>query len=66
MRLTNLFSKVASAERKILFYEIIGYDHIKRLFRMVLDCGSVVHILLVGLFLLYFLSTCHATSLFIA
>src|SRR5207245_956850 len=31
-----------------LFEDIIGYDHIKRLFRMALDSDSVVHILLVG------------------
>jgi Holliday junction DNA helicase RuvB len=31
-----------------LFADIIGYDHIKRLLRMVLDSNSAIHVLLVG------------------
>lgn len=34
---------------KPFFEEIIGYDHIKRLFRMALDSDPAIHILLVGL-----------------
>lgn len=41
-----LFSKITKDER--LFKDIIGYDHIKRLFRMALDANSATHILLVG------------------
>jgi Holliday junction DNA helicase RuvB len=42
------FSKVTKAHDDPLFYDIIGYDHIKRLFRMALDSDSAIHILLVG------------------
>jgi holliday junction DNA helicase RuvB len=42
------FSKILKTEPDNLFGDIIGYDHIKRLFRMALDSDSVVHILLVG------------------
>jgi hypothetical protein len=31
-----------------VFEDIIGYEHIMRLFRMALDSDSAVHILLVG------------------
>jgi holliday junction DNA helicase RuvB len=48
MRFTNLFSKLVSTERKIFFDEIIGYEHIKRLFGLALDSNSAVHILLAG------------------
>jgi len=41
-----LFSKITKDDR--LFKDIIGYDHIKRLFRMALDANSATHILLVG------------------
>lgn len=44
----NLLSKLATPQRKTLFDEIIGYEHVKRLFRMALDSDSLVHILLVG------------------
>jgi predicted ATPase with chaperone activity len=44
----RLFSKILKTDHDSLFGDIIGYDHIKRLFRMALDSGSVVHILLVG------------------
>ncbi len=43
-----LFSKILKTDHDSLFGDIIGYDHIKRLFRMALDSDSVVHILLVG------------------
>src|SRR5947209_372322 len=41
-----LFSKITKDDQ--LFKDIIGYDHIKRLFRMALDVNSATHILLVG------------------
>jgi holliday junction DNA helicase RuvB len=41
-----LFSKITKDDR--LFKDIIGYDHIKRLFRMALDANSATHILLIG------------------
>ena len=43
-----LFSKILKTNHDSLFGDIIGYDHIKRLFRMALDSASVAHILLVG------------------
>jgi replication-associated recombination protein RarA len=43
-----LLSKILKTDHDSLFGDIIGYDHIKRLFRMALDSDSVVHILLVG------------------
>jgi CBS domain containing-hemolysin-like protein len=42
-----LLSKITICEDNF-FRDIVGYDHIKRLFRMALDSDSVVHILLVG------------------
>jgi MoxR-like ATPase len=42
-----LFSKITKDDQ--LFKDIIGYEHIKRLFRMALDANSATHILLVGL-----------------
>jgi hypothetical protein len=48
MKLPNLFSKLISAQSEALFDSIVGYDHIKRLFRIVLDSDSTIHILLVG------------------
>lgn len=41
-----LFSKITKDDRQ--FEEIIGYDHVKRLFRMDLDSDSAIHVLLVG------------------
>jgi Holliday junction DNA helicase RuvB len=41
-----LFSKITKDDR--LFKDIIGYDHIKRHFRMALDANSATHILLAG------------------
>ena len=46
MKFCNLFSKLIGIENGALFEEIIGYDHIKRLFKMHLDSESAVHILL--------------------
>jgi holliday junction DNA helicase RuvB len=48
MKFCNLFSKLISAQDNTTFEEIIGYDHIKRLFKMALDSESAVHILLEG------------------
>lgn len=42
-----LFSKIIKHENSF-FRDIVGYDHIKKLFRMVLDSDSAAHILLVG------------------
>src|SRR5437879_13346743 len=43
-----LFSKILKTHHDSLFEDIIGYEHIKRLFNLALDSDSVVHILLVG------------------
>ena len=48
MKVCNLFSKLIAERSNVLFGEIIGYDHIKRLFKMVLEAESAIHILLVG------------------
>ncbi len=49
MKFYNPFSKlISTAQSNVLFDDIIGYDHIKRLFRMALHSNSAVHILLVG------------------
>ena len=48
MKFCNLFSKLISTRSEPFFEEIIGYDHIKRLFRMALHSDSAIHILLVG------------------
>jgi len=49
MKFSNLFSKlVSTTQSSTPFDEIVGYDHIKRLFRMALESGSPIHILLVG------------------
>ena len=48
MEFCNLFSKLIGTHSNVLFNEIIGYVHIKRLFRMALDSVSPIHILLVG------------------
>ena len=48
MKFFNLFSKLTNIQNGRLFDEIIGYDHIKRLFKMALDSESAVHILLEG------------------
>ena len=43
-----LFSKITETDYNGLFDDIIGYDDIKRLFRMALHADSAIHILLVG------------------
>src|SRR2546425_6669408 len=43
-----LLSKLTREAGDSLFEDIIGYDHIKKLFRMALDSDSAAHILLVG------------------
>jgi replication-associated recombination protein RarA len=43
-----LFSKIVKTGHDSLFGDIIGYEHIKRLFRMALDSDSIVHIFLLG------------------
>jgi len=48
MKLANLFSKLVAAQRNALFDDIVGYAHVKRLFRMALESDSAVHIFLVG------------------
>jgi Holliday junction resolvasome RuvABC ATP-dependent DNA helicase subunit len=48
MKVCNLFSKLIGTRGNALFEEIVGYDHIKKLFRMALDSDSVIHILMVG------------------
>jgi replication-associated recombination protein RarA len=48
MKFCNPLSKLVKTQNESFFEEIIGYDHIKRLFRMALDSDSAIHILLVG------------------
>jgi len=48
MKFCNLLSKLVTPQRNALFDEIVGYDHIKKLFRMSFESESAVHILLVG------------------
>jgi uncharacterized membrane protein (Fun14 family) len=50
MRFRDLLSKLISISSESFFEEIIGYDHIKRLFGMALDYDydSAIHILLVS------------------
>jgi hypothetical protein len=43
-----LFSKILKTDHDYLFGDIIGYDHIKRLFRMALNADCAIHVLLVG------------------
>jgi len=43
-----LFAKITRSDHDSLFGDIVGYDHIKKLFRMALDSDCPVHILLVG------------------
>jgi hypothetical protein len=43
-----LLSKILKTDHDRQFEEIIGFEHMKRLFRMALNSDSVVHILLVG------------------
>lgn len=43
-----LFSKILRTSHGNLLCNIIGYGHIKRLFRLALASGSTVHVLLVG------------------
>jgi holliday junction DNA helicase RuvB len=46
MKVCNLFSKLIGPHGNALFEDIVGYDYIKRLFRMALD--SSIHTLMVG------------------
>jgi len=48
MKFCDLFHKLITTRSKELFDKIIGYDHIKRLFRMALESDSAIHILLTG------------------
>ena len=43
-----LLSKITKTDNNRLFEELIGYDHIKSLFRMALESDLAIHILLVG------------------
>ena len=43
-----MLSKLTITYEEPLFDDIIGYDHIKRLFKMALDSDSAIHVLLVG------------------
>jgi holliday junction DNA helicase RuvB len=47
MKFCNVFSKLINTQSEP-FEEIIGYDHVKRLFRMALDSDSAIHSLLLG------------------
>jgi hypothetical protein len=43
-----LLPKILKASNDHLLEDIIGYDHIERLFRTALDSDSAIHILMVG------------------
>ena len=40
MNICKLFSKVSESKASALFNDIIGYNDVKRLFRMALDSGE--------------------------
>jgi predicted ATPase with chaperone activity len=48
MNICKLFSKITENKLSPLFNDIIGYNDVKRLFRMALDSGEQVSILLSG------------------
>ena len=48
MNICKLFSKITESKRSALFNDIIGYNDVKRLFRMGLDSDEQSHILLSG------------------
>jgi Holliday junction DNA helicase RuvB len=48
MKFCDIIYKLITTQSNPLFDKIIGYDHIKRLFRMALDSDSAIHILLTG------------------
>jgi len=48
LNLQRLVGLIARSRNEGLFEEIVGYDHIKKLFRMALDSESRAHILLAG------------------
>ena len=48
MNICKLFSKIIESKTSALFNDIIGYNDVKRLFRMALDSGEQVSILLSG------------------
>src|SRR2546422_3138306 len=48
MNICKLFSKVTESKASPLFNDIIGYNDVKRLFRMALDSDEQSHILLSG------------------
>lgn len=48
MNFQRLIGLLSKSEDNGLFQDIVGYDHIKRLFNMALEFDSVTHILLTG------------------
>jgi holliday junction DNA helicase RuvB len=48
MNICKLFSKITESGTRPLFNDIIGYDDIKRLFRLALDSDEQTHILVSG------------------
>jgi Holliday junction DNA helicase RuvB len=48
MNICKLISKVTESETSALFNDIIGYNDVKRIFRMGLDSDEQSHILLSG------------------
>src|SRR5438093_7444364 len=48
MNICKLFSKITESKTDPLFKDIIGYNDVKRLFRMGLDSDEQSHILLSG------------------
>jgi holliday junction DNA helicase RuvB len=48
MNICKLFSKITESKTSPLFNDIIGYNDVKRLFRMALDSDEQSHILLSG------------------
>jgi Holliday junction DNA helicase RuvB len=48
MNICKLISKVTESETSALFNDIIGYNDVRRIFRMGLDSDEQSHILLSG------------------
>jgi predicted ATPase with chaperone activity len=48
MNFQRLMALLTKSQDNGLFQDIVGYDHIKRLFRMALESDSTTHILLTG------------------
>ena len=48
MNFQRVFGMLTKSQDDTMFEDIVGYDHIKRLFKMALESDSTTHILLSG------------------